>query len=481
MLVYKQLNTSIISTVAFIDNRTTYSVSSPRACKILNADRRRFQKPVALYEILKVFGSNVVVTEVAPGFSEKVFELVWDTSTWIVLDLFKSEGWDTMAPGEEKEVRNIPEITLKVTLAVLATASFGAPLGPQQDKEATTGHGMSFVEAISLQRIKRADHALRAYMHGMIATRREEIQRGEVSAKHDLLNALVESSVQDTTEEGGAAGGGLSDDELVGNTWIFALAGHETSAHSLAFAIAYLAIHQDKQAWLYEELLDVFPADHTPVYSDYARLPRTLAVIYETLRLHPAVVYIPKYATEDTWLPDEPDNDVGEEEGEGKRVFVPKGTQCGIDTVGLRESALGRRRVEESTLILIIHRSWKDRHPRYWKNPDVFLPERFMEDYDRDAFAPFSAGARGKSCIGRKFSEVENVCVLALLLRHYRILPLSAKGSSDEALDEADDTRVNEVLAERLLATKPGVTLTPKEIGVRLVKRGDGDVRAPML
>jgi cytochrome P450 len=63
LLVYKQLNTSIVSTVAFLDNRTTYSVSSPRACRILNADRKRFQKPVALYEILKVFGSNVVVTE----------------------------------------------------------------------------------------------------------------------------------------------------------------------------------------------------------------------------------------------------------------------------------------------------------------------------------------------------------------------------------------------------------------------------------
>lgn len=57
-------------------------------------------------------------------------------------------------------------------------------------------------------------------------------------------------------------------------------------------------------------------------------------MLYETLRLHPAVVYIPKYAMEDTWLPDDPDN---EQDGEGKRVFVPKGTECGIDTVGLRK------------------------------------------------------------------------------------------------------------------------------------------------
>lgn len=134
------------------------------------------------------------------------------------------------------------------------------------------------------------------------------------------------------------------------NIFIFALAGHETSSHTLAFAIAYLALHPAKQAWLFEELVNVYPPGHVPVsrtdsersrmlrprqtYADFASLTRTLAVLYEALRLHPAVVYIPKYATEDTWLPDDPDT---EQEGEGKRVFVPKGTECGIDTVGLRE------------------------------------------------------------------------------------------------------------------------------------------------
>lgn len=129
------------------------------------------------------------------------------------------------------------------------------------------------------------------------------------------------------------------------------MAGHETSSHTLAFAIAYLALHPSKQAWLFEELEQVYPPSHVPVscvskhialsrdtnllqtYADFSRLPRTLAVIYETLRLHPAVVYIPKYATEDTWLPDDPDVAT---EGEVRRVFVPKGAQCGIDTVGLQ-------------------------------------------------------------------------------------------------------------------------------------------------
>ena len=85
-------------------------------------------------------------------------------------------------------------------------------------------------------------------------------------------------------------------------------------------------------------------------YKDFARLPRTLAVLYETLRLHPSVNIIPKYAAEDTILLDDPASWFEErerdtmrtttemEKEEKRRVFVPKGTQCQIDVVNLRES-----------------------------------------------------------------------------------------------------------------------------------------------
>jgi hypothetical protein len=136
---------------------------------------------------------------------------------------------------------------------------------------------------------------------------------------------------------------------------------------------------------------------------------------------------------------------------------------------------------------------------RYWKNPNAFQPERFLEDYNRDAFAPFSAGARGESivtstaqanlawsaCIGRKFAEVEMVAVLSLLVRTYQILPLGTPDPSEIAT-AADDTTASsheptlpELLSEKLLETKPGVTLTPREIAVRLVKRRGGHIRRP--
>lgn len=56
-----------------------------------------------------------------------------------------------------------------------------------------------------------------------------------------------------------------TDRQMGRNIFIFALAGHETSSHTLAFAIAYLALHPSKQAWLFEELINVYPPAHIPV------------------------------------------------------------------------------------------------------------------------------------------------------------------------------------------------------------------------
>lgn len=89
------------------------------------------------------------------------------------------------------------------------------------------------------------------------------------------------------------------------------------------------------------------------------------------------------------------------------------------------------------------------------------------------------------ACIGRKFAEVEMVAVLSLLVRTYQILPLGTPDPSEvdtgaEATTASShEPTLPELLTEKLLETKPGVTLTPREIGVRLVKRRGGDVRRP--
>jgi cytochrome P450 len=83
---------------------------------------------------------------------------------------------------------------------------------------------------------------------------------------------------------------------------------------------------------------------HPQNYKDFPRLERCLAVLYETLRLHPAVTIIPKMALEDTYLPDDvyplPPYSAPKDmstAGERPRVFIPRGTHVHIDTTALRE------------------------------------------------------------------------------------------------------------------------------------------------
>ncbi len=86
-------------------------------------------------------------------------------------------------------------------------------------------------------------------------------------------------------------------------------------------------------------------------YKDYPRLIRSLAVLYETLRLFPAVTVIPKVAVEDTYLPNDQyplrpysaDQDEGAATPTGRpTVFIPKGTPVDIYTPALRECTKGR-------------------------------------------------------------------------------------------------------------------------------------------
>lgn len=60
---------------------------------------------------------------VVPGFSEKVFELVWNTSSWITFELFKSEGWSELEPGQGVDVLNVPELTLRVSIELVYSSS----------------------------------------------------------------------------------------------------------------------------------------------------------------------------------------------------------------------------------------------------------------------------------------------------------------------------------------------------------------------
>jgi len=222
----------------------------------------------------------------------------------------------------------------------------------------------------------------------------------------------------------------LTESELISNIYMFLVAGHETTANTLCFGLALLALYPDEQEKLFEHIKSVTKGS-LPTYADMPLLTRSLAVFYEALRLFPPVTGIPKFAAEDTTLV------TSNIHGEKTTVPVPKGTGIVIDTPGIHYN------------------------PRYWKDPHTFNPSRFLAtDWPRDAFIPFSSGAR--SCIGRKFAETEGVAALSILVSQYK---MTVKEEPQFAAETFEERKT------RVLAARIGLTTTPVRVPLVFTRR----------
>ncbi|KAI7894926.1 cytochrome P-450 cyp509A1 [Mucor mucedo] len=195
----------------------------------------------------------------------------------------------------------------------------------------------------------------------------------------DLLTLMIES--EDLQE------GGLTDEELKSTFCVFFLAGHDTTAGALSFAVHHLAQNQDIQQKAREEAIRVLgdgKYDILPTVEQTKEMVYINQVIKETLRINgPTPRVFPRYATEDTEL-------------SGK--FIPKGTPLTVNIFNVQHS----------------EQNWKDGH--------IFDPDRFAEDGEASraesmAWTPFGNGAR--QCIGMNFSLNEQRVFLAMLLRKF--------------------------------------------------------------
>ncbi len=166
--------------------------------------------------------------------------------------------------------------------------------------------------------------------------------------------------------------------EMVDQVAIFFLAGHETSASALSWALYLLAANPSAQARVAVEA-----AAMTEDFATLATLRFTRDVFREALRLYPPVPMMVREAAQP-------------EEMRGQAV--PKGAQIVLSPWHLH------------------------RHERLWENPDGFDPDRWQTEAGktsaRDAYLPFSSGPR--VCPGAGFAMLEGTLLLALLVRGFR-------------------------------------------------------------
>ncbi|KAI0261646.1 cytochrome P450 [Gloeopeniophorella convolvens] len=431
--------------------RTMLYLADPAAIKELTTYRSRFPKPVEDYEVLSMYGHNIVASEgdewkkirkiAAPAFSERNNKLVWDETVRIMVDMF-----DNVWHNESTiVVDHAVEITLPIALFVIGVAGFGRNISWNADTVVPPGRRMTLKAAINvmsydviwklilpewalnltprLRNVRLAYDELEKHMEALIHERRN----GEkVQERHDLFSNLLDASQQEMD-----ADAKLSDRELMGNIFIFLLAGHETTAHTLCFCFALLAMYPDEQDRLYQEIRKITPDDsRLPTYEEMPLFTYSMAVFYETLRLMPPAPGIPKKSEEDTTIT------VSNQAGEKTTIPIPKGTDFTFHLPGLHHN------------------------PRYWKDPLAFKPERFLGDWPRDAFLPFSGGAR--ACLGRRFFETEGIAVLTMLVSKYRIEVTEEPRFVGETFDQR---------YERVMRSRPGLTTVPVRVPLTFKRR----------
>ncbi|KAK1510254.1 hypothetical protein CABS01_07926 [Colletotrichum abscissum] len=197
-------------------------------------------------------------------------------------------------------------------------------------------------------------------------------------AKPDLLQLLL-----DTHEENPET---LSRIEVFSEMLVFWLAGSETTASTLTFAMMFLLNDPPSYQKLVNEIRGRFPLSNSPVSDDQTTdLPFLHAVLKETMRLAPpATGGLQRQTDEDVILSDH---------------LIPAGTRVTANTT-------------------VLH--WDEKQ---WPDAEKFVPERWLSDYkgtaanERTAYYPFSAGSR--NCIGKQFAWTELRLTLVSLLRRY--------------------------------------------------------------
>ena len=196
----------------------------------------------------------------------------------------------------------------------------------------------------------------------------------------DILSMLV--AAQDD-------GTGMSDEQVRDEVMTLMLAGHETTAMTLSWTWLLLAGNPTVAAWWREEL-DALFADRDPAMTDIATMPRTQAIVAESMRLFPPAGVM------------------------GRRLLAD--LEVGGYTLPSGAIVLAS--------MLSMHRS-----ERWWGNPHQFVPARWMRaDGSFDEAAPgqpkgawFGFGFGNRRCIGEQFAWSEAMLVMATLGRAWTL------------------------------------------------------------
>ena len=372
--------------------RTTIGVNHPDGVKhVLTTHAARYGRPIAAKRSVRwMMGNGLFLAEaeewrrqrrmLAPQFSP--------ASVGALLPHFTAAGRSMLARLEDRRQANLTAEFNQATLDAVLRALFSSPAetvggeiarltryflkGPGRPRATdifARGEGDFAFLSGSRRRFQADWHRA---VHALILRRQDETGARESGDLLDLLLAARDPE----------SGAPLTNEEVRDQTATMLFAGFETTARLLSWAAYLLALDQEEQALVREEVA-AFPPEQVVGLDDLHRWPRLRCVLLEALRLYPPVPQLMRQALE-------------------------------------ADEVLGER-VEPGDLIWIS--AWTlHRHRELWDQPTAFVPRRFAgqaQPWTHGAFIPFGSGPR--ICIGASFSMAEAQILLAALLERYRI------------------------------------------------------------
>jgi cytochrome P450 len=303
----------------------------------------------------------------------------------IMIDTIEEKRAEWAGMGEGAEVDALAEMA-HLTAEIICRTIFGRQLGKNYAAEVVEGFSdyqrhINQTDLFSLlglpewlprfrgRAIKKPVKRITSVLDEIIDSYETQKEIGESS----VIGGLLETRDED--------GNPLSRDAIRSEAAVIFMAGHETTANTLAWAWFLLSQSSTARKKLQNEL-DTVLDGRTPTFADVKKLSFTKAVIEETLRLYPPVPILAREAMANT--------------------------------------TIGGKPIAKGSLVLVV--PWlMHRNPVLWSKPDVFEPERFLNPKakkpNKYGYVPFSIGPR--ICAGLQFGMTEAILSLAILAQEF--------------------------------------------------------------
>ncbi|KAH0556246.1 hypothetical protein GP486_005829 [Trichoglossum hirsutum] len=486
------------------------------------SQRIAFPKDTQFYKVIELFDRNIVSTEgdewlrhrriTAKGLGDGVNRKAWKEAL--------KGGRDALGKwlGSNGKIQELESDMMGLSLGVMWRAGFGMKRAETEIGPSKIPHRVSFkcaFEAISkrlfwvtmiphwlLARSPIESHRTAAgafgeferYVKELVEEKTEMMAKGGDGEHMDVLGSFIQSVHRNPNRPNNSdklapatPTDTLTESELMADIYIFLFAGHEATASAMYYSFLFLALNPSVQRHL-QSSLDELLSQRPPEEWNYDHdLPALLtgmagAVMNESLRLMPPFMFVPKITPPRSRPP--------ELTLDGKRMAIPDGCHVSIALPALH------------------------RNPNCWPTEagveddlDRFRPERWLaikgaaaaaaaaaaSETDgglyrppRGAFAPFSDGPR--SCVGRRFAQIEIVAILAAVFHTHSVelsvadfatdpdvARMPAAGTERQDVWEKAAARARERMPIGI--EESGLGLISRDnrrmIGFRIVKRGE--------